>query len=119
MMQCLFDRPLCKTLKWFSCIWFFLRSGLPWIIWHQRNDPAFSALQWLIEKTHQVVWDALQDYGRIEWKRTLLDLEKAPDIAYQDVLKEFDSIWGVKGLIMTRNNLVVTWKVRPHMGIIS
>ena len=42
---------------------------------------------------------------------------KAPDVAYQDNLEEFDSIWGVKGLIVTRSNLVVTWKVRPHMGI--
>ena len=25
---------------------------------------------------------------------------------------------GVKGLIVTKSNLVVTWKVRPHIGII-
>ena len=54
----------------------------------------FNALQWPIEKTRQVIWDTLQDYGRIEWQRTLSDLEKAPDIAYQDVLNEFDSILG-------------------------
>ena len=29
MLQCLFDQPLCKTLKQFNRIWFFLRSGLP------------------------------------------------------------------------------------------
>ena len=34
-------------------------------------------------------------------------------------LKECDSIWGVTGLIVTCSNLVVTWKVRPHMCIIS
>jgi hypothetical protein len=28
-------------------------------------------------------------------------------------------IWGVKGLIVTRSNLVVTWKNRPQMSIIS
>ena len=35
--------------------------------------------------------------------------------------REFDSAWGgvVKGLILTQNNLVVVWKVKPHMGIIS
>ena len=33
------------------------------------------------------------------------------------VLNEFDSTWGVKGLIVTHSNLVVTWKVRPHMSI--
>ena len=72
-----------------------------------------------VGKTHQVIWDALQDYGRIELKQTLSDLEKALDVAYQDVLSEFDLTWGVKGLIMIRSNLVVTRKVRPHMGIVS
>ena len=63
MLQCLFDQPLCKTLKGFSRIWFFLRSGLAWIIWRQHNDLVFDNLQWPIEKTHQVIWDALQEYG--------------------------------------------------------
>ena len=31
---------------------------------------------------------------------TLSNLEKAMDVAYQDVLKEFDSNLGVKGLIV-------------------
>lgn len=79
----------------------------------------FNDVQWPIEKTHQAIWDVLQDYSRIEWKRTLLDLEKAPDVAYQDILEELDLIWGGKGLIVTRSNLVVTWKVGPQMGIIS
>jgi hypothetical protein len=35
------------------------------------------------------------------------------------VLNDFDSTWDVKCLIVTRSNLVVTWRVRPHMGIIS
>jgi hypothetical protein len=61
-----------------------------------------------MEKTHQVIWDALHDYDMIEWQQTLSDLEKALDIAYQDVLNEVDLIWGVKVLIMTRSNLVVT-----------
>ena len=51
----------------------------------------------------------LHDYGRVEWKRTLNDLEEAPDVAYQGILKEFDSTWGVKNLIVTQSNLVVTW----------
>ena len=38
----------------------------------------------------------MYDYGRVEWKRTLGDLEKAPDVVDQDVLDEFDSTWGVK-----------------------
>jgi len=35
-------------------------------------------------------------------------MEKAPDTAYQDVLNEYDSTWGVKGLIVTWSNLVVS-----------
>ena len=31
----------------------------------------------------------------------------------------FDLTWGVKGLIVTRNDLVVTWKDMPRMSIIS
>ena len=118
-MQCLLDQPLCKTLKRFGPIWFLLRSGLLWIIWRQRNDPVFNDLQWPIVKTRQVIWDALQDYVRIEWKQTRRNLEKALDMAYQDFLKASSSNWGVKCLIVTRSGLVVTWKVRPHMNIIS
>ena len=35
MLLCLFYQPLCKTLKRFSRTSFFLRSGLPWIIWRK------------------------------------------------------------------------------------
>ena len=66
-----------------------------------------------------IIWNPLQDYGRIEWKRTLRDLEKALDVAYHDILTKFDLTWGVKGLIVTRSNLAVTWKDRPQMNIIS
>lgn len=79
----------------------------------------FNTLQWHVEKTRQVIWDALQNYGRIEWKHTLSDLEKAPNVAYQDVLNEFDSTWGVKCLIVTQSNFMVTWMVRPQMSVIS
>ena len=84
-------------------------------------------MQRSIEKTCQVIWDALEEYGRIEWKWTLLDLEKVPDVAYQNVLNKFNFVFlffyfeggGVKSLSVTRINLVVTWKVRPQMIIIS
>jgi len=60
---------------------------------------------------------------RIEWKHIVVDLEKTPDVAYHDVLNEFDlTCWGgggFKGLIVTKSNLVVMWKVRPQMGVIS
>ena len=81
MMQCLFDQSLNKFMKLFNRSWFFLRSGLPWIIWHQPNDLVFNASQWPFEKTHQVVWDSLLDYERLEWQQTLHDLEKTLDVA--------------------------------------
>ena len=113
MLQCVFYQPLCKTLKQCSRIWFFLRSGLPWIIWRQWNDLIVNKLQWPIEKTRQIFWDALQDYGRIKWKWTLRD------VACHDILNIFNLTWGVKGLIVTHGNLVVTWKDRPQMSIVS
>lgn len=79
----------------------------------------FNTTKWPIEKMHQVIWDALQDYGRIKWQWTLSNLEKAPNVAYQDILDEFDSVRGVKVLIVTRSNFVVTWKVGPQIDIIS
>ena len=97
----------------------FLRSGLLWILWRQQNDLVFDNVQWPIEKTRQIIWDALQDYGMIEWKRTLRDLEKALDAAYDDMLNEFQLIWRVKNLIVTRSNLVVTWMDRLQMSIVS
>lgn len=41
------------------------------------------------------------------------DLEKAQDVAYLDVLNEFDSSWGVKGLIVTLR--VIKWS-RGRLG---
>ena len=50
--------------------------------------------------------------------------KKTPDVAYQDVLNEFDSMFergggGFKSLITNCSNLVVTWEVRPQTCIIS
>jgi hypothetical protein len=46
------------------------------------HDLILNNLQWPIKKTRQVIWDALHDYGRIEWKQTLKDLEKNTDVTY-------------------------------------
>lgn len=94
MMQCLFDKPLNKSSKHVNRIWFFLRSGHLWIIWCQRNDLVFLCMHWLLEKAHQVVRESL-----IESQHTLSNLEEALDVAYQDVLCEFDFVWCVKVLL--------------------
>lgn len=59
----------------------------------------FNNLQWCLERTHQIIWDVLQDYGRIEWKWMLEDLEEVPDVAYQYILNKFNSTWGSKALL--------------------
>ena len=64
-----------------------------------KNNLVFKKNQWPNETMRQVIWDALQDYGRIKWKRTLKFLEEARDLAYQDILKEFDSTWGSNTLL--------------------
>jgi hypothetical protein len=52
-------------------------------------------------------------------ENALKDLEKAPNVAYHDILNSFDLTWGVKDLNVTRSNLVVMWKDRPQMSILS
>lgn len=59
------------------------------MIRRQRNDPVFLTL--CDGPLRQGILEALHDYGNVEWKRTLKDLEKAPDVSYEDVLKGFDS----------------------------
>lgn len=63
----------------------------------------FNAIQCMMEKTYQIVWDSLVDYGRLDWQQTLSNLEKALDVAYEDVFRGFDSIWCVKGLLVTKS----------------
>ena len=72
-----------------------------------------------MEKSHQVVWNSWLDYERIEWQWTLTNLEKAPDVTYQDVFEEFNMVWCVKDLLVTCKNLTVIGKIRPQMNIIS
>ena len=47
-----------------------------------------NAIQLPMKKNHQVVWDSLLDYGRLDWQHTLQDLNKTLDVAYEDVLRE-------------------------------
>jgi hypothetical protein len=92
-MQCFLDQPLCKTLKWFSRIWFFLRANLLSIIWRQQND-----LQWPIEKHSKSfgmpcrIMIELNGNGLLD-----RDFKEASDVASHDVLNESDSTFGGGG----------------------
>lgn len=71
----------------------------------------------VVEKILHIIWGVLLDYDKIEWQQTLKDLERAPDVAYDDVLKKFDLVWCVENLIACGSNLIVTWRDRRIMGI--
>lgn len=95
ILQCLFDEWLNKSRENFTKIQVFICNGLLMITWNQRYDLVSNDVNWLLHNVHQVVWDSLMDYDRIEWQRTLKGLAKAPDVAYEDVLKECDSFYDV------------------------
>ena len=54
----------------------------------------------------------------IEWQRMLQNLAEVLDVEFQDFLNEFQLALYVKGLIATKSDLEVTWKIRPQMGTI-
>lgn len=49
----------------------------------------------------------------------LKELDKSLDVAYQNVLSQFDLMWCVQELIATISGLEFTWKIRPKMGIFT
>lgn len=57
--------------------------------------------------------------GESQWQQTLKDAIEARDVAYQNVVDEFDSVSCAESLIVTRSNLMDTWKVKPQVGISS
>ena len=67
-------------------------------VWWQRNGIVFTNMQWPIEKTRKVIWNALHDCGKTECKWTLRDLEKTLDVAYRDILNKSYLTWGSKAL---------------------
>lgn len=59
--------------------------------------------------------------GKIEWQHSLKDLEKALDLAYQDVLNNLDSGWCyTKRLICCFSEQSCGHlEIRPGMGVAS
>lgn len=53
----------------------------------------FNATKCTAKKVHQVVWESLICYRQIEWQKMLKNLAKTYDIAYHEVVDEFDSTW--------------------------
>lgn len=99
-----FDKSPKKSPKKFHIIW---------------NDLNFNSMLWLVENVHEVVQQSVEDYDWIKWQSTLMDLAKAHVVVYHNILDEFDMAWCVEGLIATRNNVMIIWKIGPRMGIVS
>lgn len=96
MLQCSFDEWLNKSPKNFTKIRFFVRNGLPVITWKQRYYLVSNVVNRLLENVHQVVWDSLMNYDRIEWQRSLKELARAPDMAYMKIFsKNLIFLWCV------------------------
>ena len=88
MLQCSFDEWLNKSPKNFTKIRFFVRNGLPMITWKTKVWLGFQCCKLVVGDVHQVVWDSLMNYDRIEWKRSLKDLARAPDMAYMKTFSQ-------------------------------
>ena len=102
--------------KWFTSSYMFKSCQSKSITWN-----GILSREILLVRTLQLRRSTRKEKKRkkIEWHKTLAKLEKGPEVAYQDVLNKFNLTWGVKDLLVTGSNLVVTWKVRPQMNIIS
>ena len=106
-------QPLCKTLKWFSRIWCFLRSSLPWIIWWQWSDVDLINCNGPLRKHVKSFGMPCKFMGGLNGNGCLGTWKK-PQM-WPIIFNKFNLTWGVKGLIVTQSDLVVTWKDRPQM----
>lgn len=94
----------------FHIIWFYISSSAPWIIWKQWNDLLSNTTKWLVQKVHQVMWEALTESTQKSMMKLRMPLKGVPS-------KNFDAVWCAKDLITYWIRLVVTWQTRSIMGI--
>ncbi len=76
LKQCLFNCKLLNSLKRFSLLWALLCGIVLWSIWIKWNDLIFNLVKWQDAKLRKVMWDSLLNYGRMEWKHTLVMVQK-------------------------------------------
>ena len=111
------SQQITENLSVFGSSWGLVSHGLFGVnimIWF------VNALQWLVERTHKVLWVSLLQYGKLEWQQTLTNLEiHTEHCLWECSWRIWQYIQCAKGLIITCSNLMLTWKVRPQMGSIS
>lgn len=58
-------------------IWEFLRGIAVWGCWSiLRNDAVSEGELWSVARIRTYLWDSLLEYGRIEWRKTLIKYKK-------------------------------------------
>jgi hypothetical protein len=108
------QRPPRKFHK-VSRYWTLLKGIALWTIWLSRNDTSFNNFRWNQDKTKQVIWQGLCDYGRSAWYKAKGRIQKTPN-AREVALACFDSQW-VTPAICTRIDMKIRWVRNWPTGI--
>jgi hypothetical protein len=75
-------------------MWARLRGISFWFIWIEHSDIVFHIKEcWQQEKLQSLVWEALMDYVKLEWNRTLVRIHTFLQLEH-DYLSSFDKTWG-------------------------
>ena len=103
--QCLFGQPVRLRKKGLIKLWSLLRGVGLWCIWLSGNAKVFDGSSWPDPKSRNFLWEALLDYGRIAWKKTLIEVKRASNHEMAlSILKGFDSVWMCRSILGTRLN---------------
>lgn len=114
MLQCFLIKTRHKSLRKFNHIWFFVRSGLPWIKGMIWLSTTLRGLSRKLTKLFGIYWQIMAE---LSWTGLSWTYQKLQILSITIFLMIFHSIWCVKVLIVICSNLVVTWKTRPCIGI--
>lgn len=68
----------------------------------------FDFARWFVERVHQFVWESLVDSDRSEWQGILRTSNNLLILVTKMLWTSFDSMGCVKGIVATRNSLVIT-----------
>jgi hypothetical protein len=87
--QCVFVAKNPRQMQCVENIWSLPRGITLKTLWIEWNDLVFNNQRWNVVKIHEVIWDALLDYGRAAWNICMKLIIKTPR-AEKKLLKKFD-----------------------------
>jgi hypothetical protein len=105
--QTIFAKRPPRKFRKVNRFWILLKGIALWMIWLVRNDVSFNNTRWNQDKTKQVIWQGLSDYGRSAWCKTQDCIRRNPECA-ELVLNRFDAQWQ-RPAICSRINLSIQW----------